>query len=155
MKKLIAALSAMILMISAGACSEKDNTPELRLEKERNCVINYLGNDYNCTLGFLSDNVESVTLNSPENLSGLSFRCSNGKYTISLGSLICRSDSLLIPDDSFPAAVSGIMKDLRKNKENIKLSQAEKGFSYSSDSKISYTVKTDNNGHITEIMLGK
>lgn len=154
LKKIIAAITAIIIMISSSACSQADNTPEIKLEKQRNCVINYLGKDYNCTLSFLSGNVESVTLNSPDTLSGLSFRYSNGKYTISLGSLICRSESLMIPDDSFPAAVSKLMKELRKNKENIKLIQSENGFSYSSASSIPYTVKTDNNGHITNIMFG-
>ena len=126
----------------------------LSLETERDCIINYFGKDYNCTLSFLNDNVESVTLNSPETMSGLSFRCSNGKYTVSLGSLICNSDSLLIPNNSFPVIVSNLMVELRKNKESIKLSPDGNGYSYSPPNKNSYTIKTDNNGHITKIMLG-
>ncbi len=144
----------MILLLSAGACSEKNNAPMLKLESERNCVVNYLGNDYNCTLSFLSDGMESVRLNSPETLSGLTFRCSNGKYTVSLGSLICRSDTVLIPDNSFPVAVYTLMNDLKKNKDSIMLYPDENGYSYSSNSKVPYTVKTDNNGSITKIMLG-
>ena len=141
-------------MISAGACSKADNTPMLNLDTKSNCTINYSGNDYNCTLNFLGDGIESVTLNSPETLSGMCFRCSNGKYTVSLGSLICRSDTLLIPDNSFPAAVSLIMEELRENRENIKLSEDGNGYSYSSSSKIPYTLKTDKKGTITKIMLG-
>ena len=154
MKKLIAAASAAVLFLSAAACSEENDSPKIKLETERDCIINYKGNEYSCTLSFLSDEVEAVTLKSPETLSGLSFRYSDGKYTVSLGSLICRSDSILLPDNSFPAAVSDIMHDIKKNKDNIQLIKEKNGYSYSPSLGTPCTVRTDQNGSITEISLG-
>lgn len=155
MKKLIAASAAAVLFLSAASCTEEVQTPELKLESEKDCIIKYGGNEYDCSLSFLSDGVEAVTLNSPDSLAGLSFRYTDGKYTVAYGSLICRSDSVLLPDNSFPTAVSKVMHSLRKEKENIVLSPIEKGYTYSGKAGIPYTLKTDENASITEISFGK
>ena len=95
--------------------------------------------------------VETITLNSPDSLKGLTFR-KNGSSGIALSytTLICRSEDMLLPVGSFARSAADAVHDLRKNTSSSDTEENGEGYIFKRDL---YTLKTDKNGTILEMLI--
>ena len=150
MKKAAAVLSAVLFLAAAG-CTGEDAAPELKIGSNVSCRISCGGRDYRCTLSFISDDVENITLTSPESVKGITFGSYSGNHTISAGTLICRSDSRLLPESSVPARIHRFIRRLKADRREIKLFPADEG--YKNDELPGMDIRTDEHGMLTELII--
>ena len=154
MNKLMAVFVTGLSLLCFTSCDmEEQLVPPLTVSAEKDCVVKYGSEEYKCSIKYISSSVESITVKSPENISGMTFRHSDGKFTLSYGTLICKSEELLLPENSFPYKTSAVLKKLRKNKDTITLSPDENGGYTYKDNASDFTVRTDKNGVLKEIIL--
>lgn len=150
MKKIIAVcLAAGALLISCG-CHSEVAPPVPALASDGSCIVKYKDIQYDCIIRFLSKDVETLTLNSPDTVKGMTFRSGENVFTVSYSSLICRSDGVILPENSFPRITAKVIRSFRKNPEQLNASAQENGYLFSGKS---YSLKTDENGIIKEILI--
>lgn len=152
MKKLyviVLTLAAVFIMCS---CSSTEKIPEVITGIDKDAGVEYDGMNYECHITRLTDGVVSVGVNSPENLSGLIFRQTDGKFSVSCGELICKTDSVTLPETSFPIMIIKILSSASV-KENLLYCSSENGsFKFTGNSDLgSYQLFTDSEGNITKI----
>lgn len=94
-------LPVCILMLTG--CSANDSFPEIQAAADSDADIRYNGTEYRCHIRYIDNATSSVTLLSPEEISGLTFTRSSGEYTCSLGKLLCKGEDL--PDNSLPKEI--------------------------------------------------
>ena len=80
-------------------CAGDVSFPAVQAAADDDAVVSYRGMDYKCHIRYIDKDTASVTLLSPEDITGLTFTRSNDGCSCSLGSLMCRggvmnSDSL-------------------------------------------------------------
>ena len=135
------------------SCSESIKIPDVVTNIDNDAVIEYAGTEYECHIVRLTDGVVSISINSPENLSCLTFRRADGKFSVSYGELLCKTDSVLLPETSFPTMIINILS-VTNNQENLIYQSAENGlvtFTGNSDTG-EFRIITDTDGNITEIL---
>lgn len=152
MKKLcviVLGLAAVFVMCS---CSAAEKVPDVITGIDKNASVEYDGMNYECHITRLTDGVVSVGVNSPENLSGLMFRQADGKFSVSCDNLICKTDSITLPDTSFPIMIIKILSSASV-KDNLLYCSSENGiFKFTGNSGIgSYQLFADREGNITKI----
>ncbi len=150
MKRFWIVCLAVCSITAAGGCSQEKPPPTPELSADGACIVKYKDEQYGCNIRFLSKDVETITVNSPAAVKGMTFRSGNGKFSISYSSLICRSDSLLLPEDSFPKTAARAVHDFRSKSDTLEANADTNGYTFSNHS---YTLKTDPNGIIKEILL--
>ena len=154
LKKFTAVFMTGLSLLCFTSCdSNQQSAPPLTVSPDKDCIVKYGGEEYKCSIKYISSSVESITVKSPENISGMTFRYSDGKFTLSYGTLICKSENLLLPESSFPYKTSAVLKKLRKNKNTITFSLNENGEYTYKDEVSDFTVKADKNGVLKEIIL--
>lgn len=97
MKKLhriIAIVGAGFILAITPGCSESVSFPDVQAAADEDAAVQYRGNEYKCHIRYIDKDTASVTLLSPEEISGLTFTRSNDGCACSLGSLMCRGGSL-------------------------------------------------------------
>lgn len=140
-------------MLAFCSCSSSLNVPNVVTKIDSNAKVSFGGSEYECKISRLTDGVVSIMLQSPDDISGLTFKFSDGKYTVSYGELMCRSDSVLFPQSSFPRLIMDILS-VAAVSENLMYQSCENGlytFSGSSDSG-KFSIVTDSSGIITQII---
>ena len=152
MKKTTAAAAAALLLLTCASCSS-GRMPSLQIKAQQDCTIIYGDKRYQCTLSFPGNDIKVITINSPESLSGMTFRSSGGRSTVSYGGLICRTDKSILPENSFPSRIYVIMDDLKKEGPITELSESGDGFCYCGKNDREFKVKADKDGNITEIII--
>lgn len=104
------AAAAVILIISVTSCTEKaPKIPELVTGFSANADIELGENKLKCSVSHTEKGISSITVSSPENLKGLSFKNFGGKYSISYNELSCETDTLFLPDSSFAQAITNVL----------------------------------------------
>lgn len=134
------------------SCSESVKIPNVVTNIDSNAVVEYGGTKYECHIIRLTDGVSSISINSPENLSGLTFRRADGKFSISYGELLCKTDSVFLPENSFPTIIMNILS-VANNQTNLIYQSTEDGvvtFTGNSDTG-EFQITTDTDGNIAEI----
>ena len=152
MKKNLIFLTAAALLLTAG-CTASAEAPSLSLPAETGLTLKTNSGDYQCTMTHLSDAVDTITIQSPAALKGLTFRQTNGEFAIVYGSLISRYETIHLPDDSLPCIVQELADYLRQNSEAITLKPETDG-SYSCTGETSlctFTLNTDSSGVMTTL----
>ena len=134
------------------SCSAVEKVPEVITAVDKNASVEYDGCNYECHITRLTDGVVSVGINSPENLSGLVYRQADGKFSLSCGELICKTDSITLPETSFPIMIINILSSASV-KENLLYCSSENGiFKFTGNSDTgAYRLFADSEGNITEI----
>ena len=72
-------------------CSESGSVPEIQAAADCDASVVYRDAEYLCHIRYVDRNTASVTLLSPEGVSGLTFTRGGGEYSCSLGALLCRN----------------------------------------------------------------
>lgn len=136
-------------MLTAG-CTGQDSAPKLKFGNDVNCNISCSGREYRCTLSFVSEDAQKITMTYPQSVEGIAFGCCSGSNSIALNTLLCRSESDLLPGTSVPGRLREFIVYLKKNREEIKLFPAEGG--YKNDDIRGMKIRTDENGTLTDII---
>ncbi|MBQ3928711.1 MAG: hypothetical protein II711_01290 [Clostridia bacterium] len=157
MKKflLIIGIAAAILIFSA--CEHQPKAPDIVTAADRNISVVYGGKNYDCHMNYVSPATASVSMNTPENIQGLTLRRSDGTYALSLGGLICRTDQSILPDQSVLMKTIQTFDLLGKNigTQNITLkSSSDKKYEFILNTPGQTAVITTNEkGNITKIQI--
>ena len=150
MRKQIALLCSVLALLAAGGCHQEELPPVPKLSANCACVVRYKDVSYNCRIGFLSKDVETITIQTPAALSGLTFSKGQGQYKLSYGSLVCRSDSALMPQQSLPQKITNAVHDFRRQPQSLQAEKTGTGYTFTSPA---YALVTDAEGLIREIHL--
>ncbi len=140
-------------MMTAAGCTQQERIVRPELKSEQMCIVKHGENEYGCKLQFLGSNVEGITIESPSSLKGMTFRSSAGKYSLSYGSLICKSDRILLPESSFPVKLMKVMQQMRKKQDDIILTESGNDYVYSENDGLGYRIVADENGNIKAIQI--
>lgn len=155
MKKIFSVVFAVIMLFSICSCSQTEKIPEVNPCINGDCIVEYGSTKYSCNINYLTDGIDVLTIKEPKELSGLTFRHADGKYSLSYGSLICRSNDLLLSQNSFPNTVMGILTELSKDKSKLTLkSNNGENYVFSGKSKYGeYQLTADSEGIISKISI--
>lgn len=134
------------------SCSVAEKVPEVIAAIDKNAEVEYDGLSYECHITRLTDGVVSVGINSPENLSGLMFRQADGKFSVSCGELICKTDSITLPEISFPIMLMKILSSASVKENLLYCSSENEIYKFTGNSDTgAYQIFTDKTGSITKI----
>lgn len=104
------AITAIILIVSITSCTEKaPKIPELITGFSGDADIELGETKIKCNISHTEKGISSITISSPENLKGLSFKNLGGKYSISYNELSCETESSFLPDSSFAQAITNVL----------------------------------------------
>ncbi len=148
MKKAAVSAAVIMIMLTAG-CTGQNTAPKLKFGSSVDCSISCGGRDYRCKLSLVSDDTEKITMTYPQSVEGVTFGRSGGNNTVSMDSLLCRSEGSFLPDDSVPVRAEEIIRYLKKNREEIKL--FPDGDGYGNDDLPGMKIRTDENGTLAEV----
>lgn len=147
MRKLFLILTAVTAMFICTSCNENVKIPEVIAAVDRDATVTYNGTEYDCHITYVNGNTASVEMKSPENLQGLTFRKTEGNQTVSLGKLICKSDSFYFGDDCIGTQIMQAFDGVKQ--ENIKFMSLKNDlYLFSGKNDSSLTFLTDSDGNI-------
>lgn len=152
MKKVLVLLFTVVSVFVICSCSQSVKIPSVITNINSDALVEYGGTEYECHITRLTDGVVSICLNSPENLSGLTFRLADGKYSVSYDELLCRTDSVFLPETAFPTMIINILS-VANTQENLIYQSSENGLvTFTGTSNTGgFQLITDTDGNITEI----
>lgn len=152
MKKISVIAVMLIAVLMFCSCSQNEKIPNVITKINNNAIIEYGNNKYECHISRLTDGVVSITVNSPENISGLTFKFVDGKYSLSYNELLCKTDNVLLPRFSFPLIIINILSVADKQENLLYQSSEDNIVTFSGNSSYGkFNLVTDNNGKITKI----
>ena len=150
MKKLYAICLIALLPLSAGGCTNETAPPAPELAADGSCIVRYKDGKYDCNIRFISKDIEAITVNAPDSVKGMTFRSGKDGFTLSFSGLVCRSSEILLPEASFPRAAAEAVHEMRKSDVPYEISDDKDGYTFTAKG---YTLRTDKNGTIKELML--
>lgn len=110
LKVMFTAVAAMVLIFSISSCTEKvPKIPEIVTGFSGNADIELGETKLKCSISHTEKGVSSITLLSPENLKGMSFKNLGGKYAISYNELTCETEKSFLPNSSFAQAITNVL----------------------------------------------
>ncbi len=134
------------------SCGNSVKIPTVITNINTDAVVEYGSQKYKCNITRLTDGVISVTINSPQNLSGLTFRCVDGKYSVSYDELLCKTDSVFLPETSFPTVIIQILSSVSNRDNLLYQSVNDDKFIFSGNTPLgSFNIETNSDGKITSI----
>lgn len=153
MKKVSSVFFLFLMILIFCSCSESTKIPDIVTNINSNAVVQYGSTEYDCHITRLTDGVISVSINSPENLSGLTFRRADGKYSVSYDELLCRTDSVFLPETSFPTLIIDILSAVGDKEKTVYCSSENNLVTFSVNSKSgNFNIVTDSDGNISKII---
>lgn len=155
MKKILCLCSTVILLLLCG-CEQTQKIPEVIFYiNNSSCEIEYGNTNYQCQITYLTDGIDIITIEKPENLKGLTFRHADGKYTLSYNTLLCRSNDILLPEYSFPSRIIKILSELSKDRSILSFDRQEnQSYYFNGNSRYGkYHIITDSEGNIQKILI--
>ena len=147
MKKFIITVLSSLAVVSCTSCTEQKPIT-VNLKSEQDCKVFYADKEYECHFQILGDGVNTVTIKSPKEISGLSFRYADGIYSLCYGELCCKNTVSLLPDNSFTVLALKAMQSVHTAPPQLQ--QNNDSYIYSNDK---FTLITDESGNITELKL--
>lgn len=110
LKVMFTAVAAIVLILSISSCTEKvPKIPEIVTGFSGNANIELGETKFKCSVSHTEKGVSSITLSSPENLKGMSFKNFGGKYAISYNELICETEESFLPSSCFAQAITNVL----------------------------------------------
>lgn len=152
MKKISVLFIVLIAVLNFCSCSASVKIPDVVTNINNSAVVEYGSTKYECHITRLTDDVVSISINSPESLSGLTFRRADGKYSVSYDELLCKTDNVFLPEVAFPTVIIDILSVADKQ-ENLLYKSSENDFvTFSGNTETgTFNLVTDNDGNISEI----
>lgn len=153
MKKLLA-LSAIGLCLLISGCSGELSVPTVNPAVDCRADAEYDGAGYDLRITYVNDQTAAVTFLAPESLEGIKVARSNGQYSLSLGTLLCRSQQGLSGESALPRRILTLL-DAVKNTSLTPTENNEQGctFSGSADGQ-DFTLVTDRSGKPVSLKSG-
>ncbi len=153
MKKIPAVILTAVCTASVlSGCSSQSSVPSPHISADNDAVITFKDETYKCRISCLNKNTSSLTFSSPESLSGLCFKSSDGTVSVSLGSLMCKNENLLLPKTSLPARVKTIFDSIASDGFSFTAQHGENYEFSNKDSSVS--LLTDKSGDPLRIISG-
>lgn len=110
LKVMFTAVAAIVLTLSISSCTEKTpKIPELVTRLSGNADIEFGETKLKCSVSHTEKGVSSITISSPENLKGMSFKNLGGKYAISYNELTCETEKSYLPSSCFAQAITNVL----------------------------------------------
>ena len=133
-------------LLTLAGCSGTAAPPAIHAATDTDMTLHYGDTDYLCHICYVNKNNASLTLSSPDTLSGLTFHRTNGRYSLSLGSLLCKGGNLF-PNSGVPAKdVLSAFDDLSDSSLTC-TGQTEDGtYTFTLPSSDSFSLTTDSSG---------
>lgn len=156
LKRCIAFICAFVVSLFLVGCVSKPKVPDISTAIDSKAVVKSGSESYNCIINYVSPTTASIQFNSPETIKGMTVRRADGKYSLSLGSLICRTDTPIIEGDSVPMTVIELLDSISGG-QNMKFKAVNDGiFEFEKkNGSNDLSVFTDSDGNITEIKTPK
>ena len=144
-KKIIISLISSVFILSAASC-ESPPPPSLSIGSEQDCTLYCNDKIFVCHIQQLGDELCSVTLTKPKELSGLCYRYSDGEYNFCYNGLCSRNESQLLPQNSLLYMTLKALRSLQSNPPA--LTAGSEGYTADTGT---FTVYTDNEGRLTSL----
>ena len=147
MKKAILAFGVCFIIIGLCSCKSAYQPETVSSTADNDVRIVYDDQNYEGHLTVVNENTASLTVSSPENLKGITFRRADGADSAELGSLNCKSDGRLFHKGSLASEVMDIFDTIRTAQREFigKTSDGNYEFSYG-EGEDRLKVKTDGQG---------
>lgn len=71
-------------------CAAEEEAPPEKSEADTEQTININGTEFTYRLNYINENMITASFSSPPSVKGMVLRCSNGSYSISLDTLLCK-----------------------------------------------------------------
>lgn len=149
-KKVLTALYVLFLFIFImSGCSDSAKAVDIKTDFSADFTAQYRGAEYSGKLSTNRQGVTDISIDSPEEVSGISFGYKNGELEISREDLICSADEAYLPQKSLPSLVKTILDGVSRG--NAKLcSHGNDTYTYSFRTDSGECVlETDEKGYIT------
>ena len=144
-KIIILSLVSSLFIISSSSCAESP-PPTLSLGSEQDISIYYCDKSYGCHIQMLGDEVCTVTFTKPQELSGLSFKHSDGEYSLCYNGLCSKNSSPALPRSSLLYMTMEALQSLKNNPPVL-----QKNNERYTASENAYTLYADEDGRLTEL----
>lgn len=152
LKKIFASFILIVLVAFLSGCSYSEKIPQVTAKIDGNAVIEYGNTEYKCNMARLADGVSFVKILSPENIAGFEFREADGKFSVSYGELVCKTESVILPENSFPVSVLNILSAVSADGNLLYCSSENENYKFTGNSDTGmFEVFTDKDGNITGI----
>ena len=147
LKKIFLVFSAVTIMLFCTSCSENVRIPSVNTAVEENVSVNIGDTEYRCHISYVSDTTAAVTFSAPESLKDMTFRKTADGFSVSLGTLICKSGDFSFSESCVFRQITDELAKIKQ--DNIKF-MSKQGDKYMFSLKSDPTCKflTDENGHI-------
>lgn len=128
------------------SCTQGGSAPEINAAVDSNAEVRLGDMNVGCHITYVNEGMASMTISSPDTLSGLRFSRADGKNSMSLGSLLCRSEKSMPVSSSLPQQVFSALDTVRSS--DMKLLEEKDGeYTFSGvGSGTDITVVTDSTG---------
>ena len=150
MKRMFSVIIAGLMLSAGASCQQEEKTPLPVLPEDGNCVVIAGKQKYDLNIRFLGKDVEKITVCSPENVKGISFCREKGKYTIAYNGLLCRRSDDPLPGVSLPSMTARAVRCLRDSPEKLRPEKTDSGYTFTA---AAFSLRTDNNGTVSEMLL--
>lgn len=104
---LTAILFVLVLFSACSGISEQ--IPTLKTSFSANVQVTMGEQKIVCELSHLPQGAANVRLTSPQTVQGVTYKWLDGKYSISYGDLVCKTDSIFLPKNSFVCSLTDIL----------------------------------------------
>ena len=98
----------MSVLILCGCSVITENVPEVQTAFSATVSVTMGENEVICTVSRLPEGAATICLTSPETVQGITYKWLNGDCSISYGELLCETDSIFLPDNSFVCCLEDI-----------------------------------------------
>ena len=95
-------LFALGMCLTLGGCAGEPKVPTVNPAVDCEIEAEMSGTAYDCRVTYVNDQTAAVTFLSPESLKGIRVSRANGECSLSLGTLLCRSDGGLAGKNALP-----------------------------------------------------
>lgn len=152
LKKSFILLLTFFSILTLCACSQSGKIPKVSFSTDSNAVVEYQSGKYNCHITHPSAKIISIKLTSPKNVDGLTILSSDGKYSLSFEGLMCKTESEILPETSFPSEISRIFTVLENPDNLLFVKQSNELYEFSGKTKDgNFKLYSDSEGKIKQI----
>lgn len=152
LKRILLSIGVIAVIVFFCSCKEQPKIPEISTVLDNNAKVTYQGQTYDCHINYVSPTTASVTFHTPDTIKNMTLRRADGQYALSLGTLICRTDSSLLKDSAVPMQIINMLDGVKKSKTLQFKSADEKTFTFTTQiNGETVTVTTDPKGNLQKL----
>ena len=129
-------IGIVLTAVLLSSCAEQPKIPDISTVLDNNAAIAADGQTYDCHINYVSPTTAAITFNAPDTIKNMTVRRADGQYSLSLGSLICRTDTSLLDDTSVLMRAVNVLDGITKS-QNVQFRSAD-------ENKFTFTVGVGN-----------